>query len=641
MSALAPDLFTRRFDELVELGRSRLPSLAPGWTDYNAHDPGITLMELLAWVAEAQLYSVARQRRDERKAYAAYFGLTPQGPRPASGLIWPQLDPDSPVSTYQRSLVIANDAPVKATPGGASVFHPTHTILWIPGSIRRVQARLATGRLIDYTAANARGQIAFEPFGASAGANDSLAITFDCHGDFGLFPPRRTDATGALLALGVRVNGASPAVSAIGTGTTPKPVRVQLADGTQTVSCPVVSDTTYSFLRTGICLIDVSQVQGSPTSFTLEVSIPGGSARPPRIVQIGLNVLPIVQDDEASQTEEASGLPDQLVELDVPGLRYGTGVSPVSIKVDDNGHVSQWQLVADLSQYGPADNVAQIDFDKATVLFGNGVNGRAPPSGAKILLSYPVCDGPAANTPRNQSWTVEGILGVYGRNPDAIGGGRAATVDVDRRRQARQTARQSYPLVTAADIKLAALALSDLDVGRAEVVPSTAANAQHDLTTVLAMRKRTGPIEPIAAPETDRWLSAVATQLAPRLILGRRLRVIAPTYVDFSIAATVRITAGQDPSTVSKAALGLVAQRMQLTAWKAGEDYRKFGVAVARSDVSAWLRGAPGVARVVEVQLKSATGAVLDAVSVPTRGLPRLDVANSTVTPVRNGTASP
>ena len=62
MSRLAPNLFDRRFGDLMEIGRARLPRLAPAWTDHNAHDPGITLMELLAWVAEAQLYSTRRAR---------------------------------------------------------------------------------------------------------------------------------------------------------------------------------------------------------------------------------------------------------------------------------------------------------------------------------------------------------------------------------------------------------------------------------------------------------------------------------------------------------------------------------------------------------------------------------------------------
>ena len=44
MTSLAPNLFDERFDDLMKIGRARLRALAPDWTDYNAHDPGITLM---------------------------------------------------------------------------------------------------------------------------------------------------------------------------------------------------------------------------------------------------------------------------------------------------------------------------------------------------------------------------------------------------------------------------------------------------------------------------------------------------------------------------------------------------------------------------------------------------------------------
>src|SRR5262245_40703411 len=107
MKTLAPDFFDRRFDDLVEVGRSRLPSLAPRWTDYNAHDPGITLMELLAFTTEAQLYGLARMRRDERRGYAALLGLRPEGPLPARGTLWPdRTDRDSPVLSFQQAVVI-------------------------------------------------------------------------------------------------------------------------------------------------------------------------------------------------------------------------------------------------------------------------------------------------------------------------------------------------------------------------------------------------------------------------------------------------------------------------------------------------------------------------------------------------------
>jgi len=55
VSPLTPDLFTRRFSDLIEIGRARLRPLAPEWTDHNAHDPGITLMELLPPVGWADV----------------------------------------------------------------------------------------------------------------------------------------------------------------------------------------------------------------------------------------------------------------------------------------------------------------------------------------------------------------------------------------------------------------------------------------------------------------------------------------------------------------------------------------------------------------------------------------------------------
>jgi hypothetical protein len=55
-----PNLDNRRFDDLVEEMRAMIPQLAPDWTNHNISDPGITLVELLAWVAEANLYRANR-----------------------------------------------------------------------------------------------------------------------------------------------------------------------------------------------------------------------------------------------------------------------------------------------------------------------------------------------------------------------------------------------------------------------------------------------------------------------------------------------------------------------------------------------------------------------------------------------------
>lgn len=51
-----PQLDNLSFEELVDEARSLIPSLSPSWTDHNASDPGMTLIELFAWMSEMLIY---------------------------------------------------------------------------------------------------------------------------------------------------------------------------------------------------------------------------------------------------------------------------------------------------------------------------------------------------------------------------------------------------------------------------------------------------------------------------------------------------------------------------------------------------------------------------------------------------------
>src|SRR5205085_984136 len=53
-----PNLDDRTFDDLTLEARALIPGLAPGWTNHNVSDPGITLIELLAWLTEMLLFEV-------------------------------------------------------------------------------------------------------------------------------------------------------------------------------------------------------------------------------------------------------------------------------------------------------------------------------------------------------------------------------------------------------------------------------------------------------------------------------------------------------------------------------------------------------------------------------------------------------
>lgn len=53
-----PDLDDRSFAELTAEATTLIPGLDPAWTNYNPSDPGITLVELLAWLTEMLIFQV-------------------------------------------------------------------------------------------------------------------------------------------------------------------------------------------------------------------------------------------------------------------------------------------------------------------------------------------------------------------------------------------------------------------------------------------------------------------------------------------------------------------------------------------------------------------------------------------------------
>ncbi|NDJ16459.1 baseplate protein J [Myxacorys almedinensis] len=55
-----PNLDDHTYDDLIDQARSQIPLEFAEWTDHNATDPGIILLELLSWLTEMLLYRVNR-----------------------------------------------------------------------------------------------------------------------------------------------------------------------------------------------------------------------------------------------------------------------------------------------------------------------------------------------------------------------------------------------------------------------------------------------------------------------------------------------------------------------------------------------------------------------------------------------------
>jgi len=82
-----PNLDDRRWSDLAEEGRNLIPRYAPEWTDFNVHDPGITLIELLAWVTEMDVFQLNRIPASHRRKFMALLGLAPWPPQAAQAIV--------------------------------------------------------------------------------------------------------------------------------------------------------------------------------------------------------------------------------------------------------------------------------------------------------------------------------------------------------------------------------------------------------------------------------------------------------------------------------------------------------------------------------------------------------------------------
>ena len=87
MSVPLPNLDDRRWVDLVEEGRSLLPYYAPEWTDHNIHDPGITILELFAAIAEMDIYQLNRIPLERKLKFLSLIGVYPRWPRASRAIV--------------------------------------------------------------------------------------------------------------------------------------------------------------------------------------------------------------------------------------------------------------------------------------------------------------------------------------------------------------------------------------------------------------------------------------------------------------------------------------------------------------------------------------------------------------------------
>ena len=82
-----PKLDDRSFNDIVEEAISMIPRYAPEWTNHNPSDPGITLIELAAWMTDLLIYRLNQVPDKNYVAFLNLLGIKLRAPRAAKGLL--------------------------------------------------------------------------------------------------------------------------------------------------------------------------------------------------------------------------------------------------------------------------------------------------------------------------------------------------------------------------------------------------------------------------------------------------------------------------------------------------------------------------------------------------------------------------
>lgn len=162
MGLVIPDLDDRTFTELMEEARTLIARYSQNqWTDHNVHDPGITFIELFAWLIEMQIYQLNQVTDANYLKFLKLVGYHPQDIQPAEvDITFNDLKTEKDIKAGITQLIAHMDT-------DRIVFETREDFQLIPAELRSVITTYDSF-YVDNTAANSAENISFFPFGENA-----------------------------------------------------------------------------------------------------------------------------------------------------------------------------------------------------------------------------------------------------------------------------------------------------------------------------------------------------------------------------------------------------------------------------------------------------------------------------------------
>ncbi len=144
-----PQLDDRRFQDIVNEAKGLIPRYCPEWTDHNVSDPGVTLIELFAWMTDLVLFRMNRVPEKNYLRFMDLIGMQLKDAVPARTAVTfklaaPQLGAVSIGRGTEVSTVQTPDSP-------AITFTTDHDLVIVPPTLRQCLFSSDDVNYADYT----------------------------------------------------------------------------------------------------------------------------------------------------------------------------------------------------------------------------------------------------------------------------------------------------------------------------------------------------------------------------------------------------------------------------------------------------------------------------------------------------------
>lgn len=455
-----PDLDDRRWSDLVDEATALIHRYAPGWTDYNVSDPGITLIDLLAWITEADVFGLDRIPKSHRERFLALAGSVRHPAKPAT-------TPLEFTVTDASSITVPKGVMLAATTDGTTTFgHQLSQSVQVLGcALSAVQVWSGTA-FIDRTR-DWRTLTRFDALGTEPSTGTALLLGFDPDPVLNL--AARLSMWVDLDEQGATPDDASPpqhhgarTVWEFHDGTQWRGFEGSVVDDTRSLTRPgrvvlpfgevgaarsvqgAVSQP-LRWVRTrlahgrpdvapriGDILVDAGTVVQSAPAFDRWAYADPGYLPPPNF-EPGARVSFGVRTDAKGRITEFDGptgvddvhalvLDRQGASITLTLLRGGvcdgapsfeTVVAGAPFAGDPQVWTSDlsvntgWTVVDTLLRSGSSDHHVVFDVATGALRFGDGERGRIPSAGSTVIVSAVRTEGVAANPTARTVWRLD------------------------------------------------------------------------------------------------------------------------------------------------------------------------------------------------------------------------------------------